>query len=109
MAALFPRAAISAQTVPNSSASSLRRLGYRLQASRPATIARLLDRAGYRVIPLQRASPTRGHWYATCPLCGLWYGLHVEPDWQTVTFSCGCVRGEVGAEELGLLLAGGAS
>jgi hypothetical protein len=97
----------SAQTALNSSADALRRLGYRLRGSQPSAIARLLDRAGYRPVPLLRACPTRGHHYASCPLCGLWYGLLVEPDWRSLTFSCGCVRGEIGAEELALLLAGG--
>jgi len=90
---------------------SLRRLGYRVRLARPdSPIVAMLERAGLRPRPLNRAYPRDGHWLAGCPSCGRDDALFVDPNGMSWMTTCGCVRGEAGAFELfAFLMAGTAA
>ena len=87
--------------------ASLRSLGYIIRPSRDP-IADRLNRAGVRLIPLDRIRPRSGHSYAACPRCERWDGLWIDPSgsWSTV---CGCApSGDLDAIDLAIFLRGAA-
>ena len=53
----------------------------------------LLEEAGVRMRPLNRAYPTHGHWIGDCPRCRKADALFVEPGGVAFTTTCGCERG----------------
>jgi hypothetical protein len=53
----------------------------------------MLERAGTRARPLNRAFPRDGHWTGSCPFCGAEDAIYVEPDQATWSTRCGCSPG----------------
>ncbi len=89
-------------------ARHLRRLGYIIRPARRDPVADRLERAGARLVPLNRLRPGSGHRYAACPRCGRDAALWIEPDgtWGTL---CGCApAGELDAIDLAFFLRGAA-
>ncbi len=66
-----------------------RRHGYRFRPARPEPVHRMIERAGGRLIPLNRSRPGDGLAYTSCPRCARWDGLWINPDgtWSTL---CDC-------------------
>ncbi len=87
-------------------AERLRRLGYRV-AGRPTLIGQLVEDAGTRVRPMNRATPRFGHHVGNCPRCGEIDALWIASDWKSFSTTCDCWRGDGGPLALfGLLLRG---
>lgn len=87
----------------------LRRLGYLVPIHRPDPVRGMIERAGGRLIDLNRHRPGIGHAYTTCPDCGADTGFWTEPDgsWSR---TCDCLPRAGGPFELlALLLARGAA
>lgn len=84
-----------------------RRYGYRF-ASRPTLLGRLVEDAGLRVRPMNRADPRYGHWVTDCPSCGKDSALWIAPNWRSFSTSCDCWHGDGGPLALFGLLLGGA-
>ena len=84
----------------------LRRLGYIIRPARRDSVADRLERAGARLVPLNRLRPGTGHRYASCPRCGRDAALWIDPDgtWGTL---CGCApSGGLDAIDLEFFLRG---
>ena len=65
----------------------LRRLGYRVPIRPPSPLIGMLQRAGTRPRPMNRAYPARATYIGDCPLCGQEDACYVEPngeDWMTI-------------------------
>lgn len=71
----------------------LRKLGYRARTGPSSPILGMLERAGVRPRPLNRAYPAHGHYIARCPWCDAADALYVEPDGETWMTTCGCSTG----------------
>jgi hypothetical protein len=82
----------------------LRRLGYAVRPTRDPLVERI-ERAGVRVVPLNRLRPHEGHRYGACPRCGLHGALWIEPGgtWST---TCGCAPAGGDTLDLELFLRG---
>ena len=71
----------------------LRRLGYRVRTGPPSAVIGLLQRAGTRPRPLNRAYPARATYISACPFCGLEDSCYVEPGGESWATTCGCSPG----------------
>lgn len=71
----------------------LRALGYRVRTGAPSAVIGMLQRAGARPRPLNRAYPAHGHYIASCPWCAAEDTLYIEPDGATWMTTCGCSPG----------------
>ena len=71
----------------------LRRLGYIVKVRPASPVIGMLERAGTRPRPLNRAHPARATYCGACPFCGREDACYVEPDGQTWMTTCGCSPG----------------
>lgn len=71
----------------------LRKLGYRVRTGPASPVIGMLERAGARPRPLNRAYPADGHWIGRCPFCEAEDRLFVEPGLSEWSTTCGCSPG----------------
>ena len=72
----------------------LRRLGYKSRTGSPSPIIGMLERAGARPRPMNRAYPAEGGWIANCPFgCKAEDVLYVERGITEWLATCGCATG----------------
>jgi hypothetical protein len=83
-----PRPGPQRSTPPNDYHRLRRRFGYVVRHARDP-LGECLERAGVRLVPLNRLRPSEGHRYAACPACGASAGLFIEPG-STWGSTCGC-------------------
>lgn len=80
-----------------------RRYGYRLRLPRPDPVRAMIEKAGGRLIDLNRHRPGIGWAWTSCPTCGAEQGFWAEPDgsWSR---TCDCRPRAGGPFELLALL-----
>lgn len=67
-----------------------RRFGYLVKIRPPSPVIGMLQRAGTRPRPLNRAYPAHGTYLGECPFCGREDAMYVEPDGETWMTTCEC-------------------
>ena len=69
------------------------KFGYMVPTTPPSPVIGLLQKAGTRPRPLNRAYPARSTYCGDCPFCGREDACYVEPDGETWMTVCGCSTG----------------
>jgi hypothetical protein len=87
--------------------TSLQRLGYRVRRGRPSLMGQILEGAGVRYRPANRAYPAHGQQIADCPRCRTLDALWISSDWRSFVTTCACWKGEGGPFDLWVLIESG--